>query len=354
MRKYPTAVAIIVLVWVALAAPAPVGAQGRTAVVEGTFIFYDGEPMKGIIIAFKGDDGEIKGQAVTDAEGKFRVENLDVSFGARFTVQVLVAGKNFFELTDFTPGTSDVNVLKINLQDEARKQKMNVTPEKAREMRKGVEGRQSHAAMQGYFKRGVEFLEKEDFASAARELEVAASLDDTQHAIFGRLGVAYRMTGQVGKGIAAYKRAIELKPDEGGFYNNIGQLYLENGQTEEAMAAFQKAAEADPDNASMFYYNLGVTLFNANELADATEPFRRAAELEPKRADAHYFLGMCLLNQIGSRMEGNNIILVLKPGTREALQSYLKLAPEGKYAAEVEATLIGIKGAEVGKTSGAN
>ena len=335
MRKLLNLFGWAALLMAVLTVPTGLAAQQVAVAVEGKFLFYDGKPMAGVSIVFKlGDD--VKAQAVTDAEGFYRVEELPFRVGDRLVVEIKVGDKTLFSMRDFNPRTGDVTKLNINLAKEAKSQGRTFTPEQAQEMREGLAGQKSHKAMEKRFKDGLDFLEAGEFAQAITELEAAALMDDTQPAIFGNLARAYASAGQHDKGIETYQKAIELKPNEGALYNNMGQLYLKVGNNKEAMAAFKMAAENDPENAGMFYYNLGVTLYNADQLGDAVEPFRLATVADPKRANAYYFLGMCLINQMGFTADGS---ILLKPGTREALQKYLELKPKGEYATQAKESL---------------
>ena len=57
--------------------------------------------------------------------------------------------------------------------------------------------------------------------------------------------IAYGSAGRTDDAIAAYQRAIELKPSFA-YYNNLGGIYGRANKIEDATAAYQKAAEIDP------------------------------------------------------------------------------------------------------------
>jgi tetratricopeptide (TPR) repeat protein len=61
-------------------------------------------------------------------------------------------------------------------------------------------------------------------------------------------------------------------------------------------AAYRKAIEFKPDDADA-YYNLGVTLADQNKPAEAEAAFRKALELKPDDADAYNGLGNALFDQ---------------------------------------------------------
>jgi tetratricopeptide (TPR) repeat protein len=74
-------------------------------------------------------------------------------------------------------------------------------------------------------------------------------------------------------------------------------------------------------------YNVAVDLFNVGNLAGAKPHLKRAIEINPDFPETYYLLGYCELS------DGNI------PAAKASFQKYLKLAPDGKYAAEVKQNL---------------
>ena len=92
--------------------------------------------------------------------------------------------------------------------------------------------------------------------------------------------------------MAAYRKAIELKPDYPEAYDNLG-VVLEK-KLDEAVAAYRKAIELKPDDPEA-YINLGIALADQKKLAEAVAAYRKAIELKPDFAEAYNNLGMpCL------------------------------------------------------------
>ena len=74
----------------------------------------------------------------------------------------------------------------------------------------------------------------------------------------------------------------------------------------------------------------------------ASDAFIKATELDPKNADTWYLLGSALLSQMETKQVGSDMVGVTKPGTVEAFQKCLDLAPSGPHAEEVKQTLASI------------
>jgi cytochrome c-type biogenesis protein CcmH/NrfG len=74
---------------------------------------------------------------------------------------------------------------------------------------------------------------------------------------------------------------------------------------------------------------------------EATQAFKKATEVDPKFADAFFMEGRALMAKLTLAADGK---VVAAPGTTEALESYLKLEPNGKYAGEAQAMLQTLQG----------
>ncbi len=97
---------------------------------------------------------------------------------------------------------------------------------------------------------------------------------------------------------AAYRKAIELQPDNARFHYNLGILVGRQGKLVEAIAAYRKDAELDPDFAQA-YISLGRDLQNhEGKWTEAEAAYRKAIEknrqFQPK---AYYDLGTTLALQ---------------------------------------------------------
>jgi Tfp pilus assembly protein PilF len=289
--------------------------------------------------------------------------------GATYNIRILKDGNLVYELRGIRTSTGEIKRVDIDLQKERALQEQQMTEEQKAAREKALKQAQQFQTMKENFNLGLELLRNPSveticsarcpgadspdhvscvascqhevsqgnvqqiaYSEAVSALEKARDADPSQMAVFANLARAYDLTGQNDKSIEAYKQAIALKPEEAALYNNLGQVYVKQGNLEEAEKAFAKAAELNPQQAGAFYYNLGVTFYNAGNLGGAVEPLRKAVEIDPKRADAYYLLGVCLYNQAEFKQEGKEWVTILKPGTREAFEKYLELAPDGKFA----------------------
>jgi tetratricopeptide (TPR) repeat protein len=130
----------------------------------------------------------------------------------------------------------------------------------------------------------------------------------------------------------AWKRALEIKPDYAEAASALATLYNNQKRFDEAAAMSAKAAAAagGTGNADAIF-NQGIILWNQGKIAEAKTKFEETIKVNASHADAHYQLGMALLN------EGK------LPDAVGAFESYLKLAPEGQYAATAKSMIAQLK-----------
>jgi hypothetical protein len=71
-------------------------------------------------------------------------------------------------------------------------------------------------------------------------------------------------------------------------------------------------------------------------------PLQKATQLDPKDAQAWFLLGGALSAQITPKQEGDKMTYQIPPGTAEAYQKCIDLAPTGPYAEQAKQMLDGL------------
>jgi tetratricopeptide (TPR) repeat protein len=173
---------------------------------------------------------------------------------------------------------------------------------------------------------------------AATEFQAAgqamSETDVNRHVVMAKLGETYEVEGKYEEAAAAYQKAVELRPENAGYYNNLGNILAKLGKIPEAQAAYQKSATIDPPNAANAWRNLGIVLFQSGNYKDAVDPLKKSLDLDPKSAQGWYVLGATLVGLMDTKKEGDKLIPILQPGTVEAYQKCVDLDPNGPYGAQ--------------------
>ncbi len=184
----------------------------------------------------------------------------------------------------------------------------------------------------------VTSLYQQALTSFQQAQQAAPEKDPNLHLVYYKLGYSNEMLGNYDEAIIDYQKAADLKPTPD-YYNTLALVYAKQGKLQEAMQACDKSSILDPTKGATAWLNLGVVLYNSNRLAEAVEPLKKATSLNPNNADAWYLLGASLLSTMQTKQQGDKITYVVTPGTAEAYQKYLALAPTGKFAGEAQASL---------------
>lgn len=116
--------------------------------------------------------------------------------------------------------------------------------------------------------------------------------------------------------------------------NSEGNAYLKLKKNPEAVAAFTKAAEMEP-NSGTSYWNICATQYNGGDMKGAAASCDKAIAADPNKADAYFIKGSALIGMSDGKLDAQGHYIAL-PGTKEAFNKYLELAPDGPHAAEVK------------------
>lgn len=107
---------------------------------------------------------------------------------------------------------------------------------------------------------------------------------------YRKRGLGYWVQGKYDRAIEAFKRAVEIKPDPGG-YNHLGERLLEVGRYEEAVYYLREAVRLQPNYPAAFV-NLARAQFELGQQTDARAWIDRALRLNSALPEAHLQRGL--------------------------------------------------------------
>lgn len=108
------------------------------------------------------------------------------------------------------------------------------------------------------------------------------------------LGILYEKLKDFEKAEKAYRKAVEISPQDD-FYYNLGEVLVTLKKWDEAIDIFKKVLQNDPNDGNC-YFNLGICYFNKDETNLATDSFQQAVTLNPDDIFAHFYLGYIYQN----------------------------------------------------------
>jgi tetratricopeptide (TPR) repeat protein len=352
MSKPVKVLSILVLFGVSFASLGSQEAFAQTGSIEGDVVGFDGSPLIGVTVTIDRKDikqhFEVK---KTDKKGHYFHAGLPV---ALYRVAVVQDGKELYFFDNIKVPLGDTMKLDFNLKQEmerAKSQPRELTKEEKEARAKQEEEVKKHDTMKSRFDKGREYYTAKQYDQAVEEFKAAAVLDPSQHVIYANLAESYKNLRKYDDAVQSYTKALEVlaakqeaKPDpqmEASYHMNLALVYAMGGKMENALAETQKAGQLNPAVGSKAYYNLGATLVNSGKASEAVDAFKKAIEVDPNNADAQYQLGICLMSRAQTTPEGK---VIPAPGTVEAFQKYLDLAPSGPYAAVAKEMITTLSG----------
>ena len=94
------------------------------------------------------------------------------------------------------------------------------------------------------YKKAVKAIKKEDYAKAMELLQMVIDDDPEDANAWNYMGYSLRKTGQFDEALAAYQKALAIKPKHKGALEYLGELYLQTDQPEKARAQLDKLDKA--------------------------------------------------------------------------------------------------------------
>jgi tetratricopeptide (TPR) repeat protein len=357
MKKH-FAILLFAILVLGLCVP-PVFAQA-SGTVKGTCKDADGKPVGDAIVVFVNQDNGQKYPLKTNKKGEYF--SLGISPG-KYTVTLYKnaddqkAGKELDKATGFQVQL-DENTLDFDAkkQQEAAAKGQGLTPEQLKQMQEAKAKQEKETntvkSLNDRLNAAKTAADAGDYDTAIAALTEATQMDPSRDLVWFKLADYYRMSAskqtdsaekqkRYESAVEAYQKAIQLKqaaPAEkdptlaaktlAAYYNNMAEAYAKTNKIDDAVKTYALAAQADPSAAAQYYFNTGAVLTNAGKVDDAVAAFDKVIAADPNKADAYYWKGV---NMIGkATLQGDK--MVAPPGTAEAFQKYLELAPTGTYA----------------------
>jgi len=358
-RKLGILAAVLLLCSLGLATP-PAAAQSLAS-LSGTISDQQGKPTADVIVILKSVDTGTTYTLKTDRNGVYR--QIGMRPGA-YDISIKNNEKDAPILTDrIGVASGDDNRHDINLKERTSEQQA-AKKNQEEDQKKFANMKEAYAAGQAKFdeaekartemmkapaserlsmQSNVNGLFEEALQRFQQAQQAAPEKDPNLHLVYLMLGDTSEKLAKYDEAVAAYQKAIELKPTSADYYTRLSLALAKAGKMSEATQACEKAVSLDPSKGAMGWYNLAVVLYYGNHVPEAVEPLKKATTLNPTFPDAWYLLGAALLNTMQTKQEGDKITYIVVPGTVEAYQKYLQLAPTGRFAAEAKAALQGLE-----------
>jgi tetratricopeptide (TPR) repeat protein len=343
MKKTLRFIAIAALLAVCI----PVFAQ-MLAKVHGTAKDENGKPIVGARVEYYSKESGRKYNVTTDKKGEWF--SIGITPGT-YDVTLYVNNKEVTNAKGYQVSfNKEQNELDFDLAADRKRAESQLTEEQKKQMETATKEREKVKGLNEMLAKAKAASDAGQYDEAVTIMQQATQADPTRDLLWFRLGEALRLAA--GKttekdarnqkyvdSVAAYKKAIEIKPTVGAYYNNMGESLAKSGDTKGAIEAYQQAASNDPSSAAQYYFNLGAVLTNSGKVDEATAAFDKAIAADPNKADAYYQKS---INMMAKGTVDASGATHYPPEVAQGLQKYLELEPEGAHAADAKALLTGL------------
>lgn len=364
--------AAIGLIWSAAA-----GAQ-TNARISGQLFDLQGKPYPNVTVTITNTENNQSKTVTTDKDGKFVQLGLS---GGTYSLNFKDPAANpplDYNLKSFPVAADQDNPLTINLKDQAEAYAKE-HPTEATAAAKAPEASQFQS-MKKSFQAGLDAMQaastdkaapdkqKADCQTAATAFAAAAQGADAKDTknppiILAHEADALECEGKYSDAVDAYQKAITIAPSAGFYISLATEISLAastqpgatDAQLDDALAkagaACAQAIALNPTKAGVCWRNVGIPFYNKAQMKQASDALQKATAADPANPDQWYYLGTALLNQMGTKQEKDKMIYVIQPGTAEAFQKYLALAPSGPFAQSCKDSLATLDTLETGQST---
>jgi tetratricopeptide (TPR) repeat protein len=342
-------VAGVAIVFAALLTCVPAFAQ--TGGLTGKCLGQGGAPLAGYMVQIERVDIKWSSHVKTNKKGEYTYIGLNPG---DYKVTLLGPDGKPLDNVQKHVGIGDpteTNFDIVQAQKEAEK-----AAEANPEYQKAIAEQKQSASLKQVFDQARGLYMQQHYTEAAAEFEKALALakDKNIPIVLAQLADTWTKAASIennpderkkdqATSLDYYNKLLLLMPNDPTVHNNLGHLLADMGKPTDAEAEFKKAADLDPNHASGYYYNLGAILVNKGQMDDAAVALKKATDIDPTNSNAWYWYGTALMGKATVKADGS---MAPAPGTVEAFQTYLKLAPSGKWAPQAQASIDALQGKE--------
>jgi len=239
-----------------------------------------------------------QGQPLADA----KVE-IDYQGGVTRHIETKTSKKGEYIQVGLPPGVYKFTVSKEGFQSGVAEQKISLGEATAlpdmklntlATARKAQGASPDTAALQAKFKDAATLLQQGKLDESEAAFKELAATHGSIPEVHFNLGIIAVRKKDLPTAEAAFKRAIELRPEYGDAYSQLADVYNKMGQPDKANEILASAAEGgDPS----VLFTQAAMLYNASKYDEAAAAFKKVEAADPNNAEVHFYLGTIALNQ---------------------------------------------------------
>ncbi len=289
--------------------------------IRGVVHYDDGKPADHVILRLRSDIVAFQTETSTDVQGKFDFDGLQTT-----TFTLTVEGQGFAPYSSYidisvSKMAYEMITLRLNKDPDAKP----VPPEGPKAV---VNARiaQIPSAAQKEFDLGKKRMEAQDAPGSIDHFQKAIALYPSYAEAYQLLGVVHLEGGKFAEAELALHKATDIEPNLATAHFALGICRNQMAKYMEAETALARGLELDPNSADG-HYHIAEAYWNLGRWDDSEPHARKALALNHDMAPAHVLLGNSMLRKRDA------------PGALKEFKEYLRLAPQGEFAAGTRAAV---------------
>jgi tetratricopeptide (TPR) repeat protein len=344
-------------IWLALIVlalvPALAGAQDTTAKIHGHVQDPANAPIANAQVILSTDGKTALFTFTTDANGDYKGEGIKP--GTYYVTLYATPGKAIdrFDNVKLATGTDQLQDFDLSRAEYVNKlppeQKKALEEAKAKNAEINKEN-SNVGKLNDLLKQARAANQAKQYDQAATLMQQATTIKPDAAVLWLELGIAQTGLKKYDDAQTSLKKALDLdtnskKPNpevEAADNNALGEVYANSNKIPDATASYDAAAKLQPANAAMYYTNETIVLSRAGQTDATIAAADKAIAADPNKPIPYYLKGQALIQKATVDPKTNKI--TAPPGTAEAYNKYLELAPNGPMAPEAKSVL-----AEIGE-----
>jgi len=177
-----------------------------------------------------------------------------------------------------------------------------------------------------FHQRGIVFHKTHDYRKGLADFRKALDLQANNHITWNFVGLCENALGRTREAVIAYERATKIEPKFKEAWANLAQAYRDNGDRSNAEIYFQKALSVDASYVHGYHLR-GLLYYGCGEIRLALADFKRGCEVDPSDRNCQLMHCVCLhsLGQFSAAVAEYNALLKLDPGHQCYYQKELAL-----------------------------
>ncbi len=347
--------ACITLAFAPAIAVAQAPADATTASVHGHVQDPANAPIVNGQVVFSTDGKTPLYTFTTDQNGDYKGSGIKP--GTYYVTLFATPGKavDRFDNVKFTAGTDTLQDFDLSRAEYVNK----LPPEQRKELEEAkkrnaeiVKENQGVGKLNDLLKQARAANAAKNYPQADQLMQQAVVIKPDAAILWLELGIAQTGEKKWDDATTSLKKALDLdtnskKPNpevEAADNNALGEVYANSNKIPDATASYDAAAKLQPANAGMFYTNETIVLSRTGQTDATIAAADKAIAADPSKPIPYYLKGQALISK--ATVDPKTQKIVAPPGTAEAYQKYLDLAPTGPMAPEAKSILAEI-GAKV-------